>query len=206
MWRERAPWHRQQAVLHQLLGHVLALLPCQEAPDRLSFKFTLSLYHVCVWLVEVCTQFVLCSYNTKFILGLRYAFIYITLCLLLASQKILTNWIHPLHACPRRSRVTGHCQGRFWSWEALNALPRARNVNLAWTMCKPKYMVYIEKGSMWTYVNVPSVYATGCARSDFITCLPVPWRGWGPLVRSKPAVFWYSILSESAFWPVLPRQ
>ena len=23
----------------------------------------------------------------------------------------------------------------------------------------------------------------------FTTCLPVPWRGWGPLVRSKQAVF-----------------
>ena len=32
-------------------------------------------------------------------------------------------------------------------------------------------------------------YGTGCARSDFTTCLPVPWRGWGPLVRSKQAVF-----------------
>jgi hypothetical protein len=35
------------------------------------------------------------------------------------------------------------------------------------------------------------VYATGCARSDFTwftTCLPVPWRGQGPLVRSKQAV------------------
>ena len=36
---------------------------------------------------------------------------------------------------------------------------------------------------MGSYVNT-----TGCARSDFTTCLPVPWRGWGPLVRSKQAV------------------
>ena len=33
------------------------------------------------------------------------------------------------------------------------------------------------------------MYGTGCARSDFTTYLPVPWRGWGPLVRSKQAVF-----------------
>ena len=33
------------------------------------------------------------------------------------------------------------------------------------------------------------MHGTGCARSDFTTCLPVPWRGWGPLVRSKQAVF-----------------
>ncbi len=48
----------------------------------------------------------------------------------------------------------------------------------------------IEKGSMWTYVNldVPSLYGTGCARSDFTTCLPVPWRGWRPLVRIEQAV------------------
>jgi hypothetical protein len=36
---------------------------------------------------------------------------------------------------------------------------------------------------------VPSLYTKGCARSDFTTCLPVPWRGLGPLVRSKQAVF-----------------
>ena len=44
---------------------------------------------------------------------------------------------------------------------------------------------------MWTFVNldVHSMYGTGCARSDLTTCLPVPWGGWGPLVRSKQAVF-----------------
>ena len=30
---------------------------------------------------------------------------------------------------------------------------------------------------------------TGCARSDFTTCIPVTWWGWGPLVRFKQAVF-----------------
>ena len=46
-------------------------------------------------------------------------------------------------------------------------------------------------GSMWRYVNleVPSVFATGCARSDLTTCIPVTWGGWGPLVRFKQAVF-----------------
>ncbi len=31
-----------------------------------------------------------------------------------------------------------------------------------------------------------------------------PWRGWGPLFRSKQAVLGYSILRESVFWHVLP--
>ncbi len=34
-----------------------------------------------------------------------------------------------------------------------------------------------------------SLYGAGSARSDFTTCLLVPWGGWGPLVRSKQAVF-----------------
>jgi hypothetical protein len=56
---------------------------------------------------------------------------------------------------------------------------------------KQKCMVYMEMGSMWRYVNleVPSVFATGFARSDFTTCIPVTWGGWGPLVRFKQAVF-----------------
>ena len=63
--------------------------------------------------------------------------------------------------------------------------------NYAQTWCKPKCMVYMEKGSMWACVNydIFSECAAGCAGSDFTTCLPVPWRGWGPLVRSKQAVF-----------------
>ncbi len=56
--REReSPWHRQQAVLHQLVGHVLALRPCQEAPDWI--KFAPGLHHVCtlslLGLDKVCT-------------------------------------------------------------------------------------------------------------------------------------------------------
>jgi hypothetical protein len=44
---------------------------------------------------------------------------------------------------------------------------------------------------MWRYVNlvVPSVFATGCARSDLTTCIPVPWGGCTRLVRFKQAVF-----------------
>ena len=34
--REQATWHRQQAVLHQLVGHVLANRSPQEAPDGLT--------------------------------------------------------------------------------------------------------------------------------------------------------------------------
>ena len=37
--------------------------------------------------------------------------------------------------------------------------------------------------------DVPSVYGTGCAKSGSTTCLPVPWRCWGPLGRSRQAVF-----------------
>ncbi len=36
MRRGRAAGHRQQALLHQLVGHVLAHRPPQEACDRLS--------------------------------------------------------------------------------------------------------------------------------------------------------------------------
>ena len=54
-----APWYRQQTVLHQLMGHVLVLRPCQEAPDWLRFKFALSLYHVCTLSIPVCTRFIL---------------------------------------------------------------------------------------------------------------------------------------------------
>ena len=36
MRRGRAAGHRQQALLHQLVGHVLAHRPPQEASDRLS--------------------------------------------------------------------------------------------------------------------------------------------------------------------------
>ena len=41
-------WHRQQAVLHQLVGHVLALRPCQEAPDWI--RFAPGLHHVCTFI------------------------------------------------------------------------------------------------------------------------------------------------------------
>ena len=34
------------------LGHVLALRPCQEAPDWLRFKFELSLHHVCPSIIK----------------------------------------------------------------------------------------------------------------------------------------------------------
>ena len=50
---------------------------------------------------------------------------------------------------------------------------------------------------------MPSVYATGCARSDFTTCLPVPWRGWGPLVRSKQAVFRVLNFGRIGVWTCL---
>ncbi len=36
MRRGRAAGHRQQALLHQLVGHVLARRPPQEASDRMS--------------------------------------------------------------------------------------------------------------------------------------------------------------------------
>ena len=36
---------------------------------------------------------------------------------------------------------------------------------------------------------VPRLYGAGSARSGFGMCLPVPWGGWGPLVRAKQAVF-----------------
>ena len=66
-------------------------------------------------------------------------------------------------------------------------------------------MVYMEKGSMGAHVHkdVPSVYATGCARLDFTTCLPVPRRGWGPLVRSKQAVFRVLNFGRIGVWTCL---
>ena len=33
------------------------------------------------------------------------------------------------------------------------------------------------------------MYGAGSARSGFAACLPVPWGGWGSLVRAKQAVF-----------------
>jgi hypothetical protein len=60
---ERAPWHRRQAVLHQLVGHVLALRPCQEAPDWLRFtwqvctQFAPYLHYLCIQDFLVCTMF-----------------------------------------------------------------------------------------------------------------------------------------------------
>ena len=43
--REQATWHRQQAVLHQLMGHVLADRSCQEASDRLRFVLSLHIVY-----------------------------------------------------------------------------------------------------------------------------------------------------------------
>ena len=43
--REQATWHRQQAVLHQLMGHVLADRSCQEASDRLRFALSLHIIY-----------------------------------------------------------------------------------------------------------------------------------------------------------------
>ena len=45
--REQATWHtgRQQAVLHQLMGHVLADRSCQEASDRLRFALSLHIVY-----------------------------------------------------------------------------------------------------------------------------------------------------------------
>jgi hypothetical protein len=54
--------------------------------------------------------------------------------------------------------------------------------------CKP-WVNYVLTEMHGLHEDVPSLYATGCAGSDFTTCLPVPWRGQGPLVRSKQAVF-----------------
>jgi hypothetical protein len=42
MRRGRVAGHRQQALLHQLVGHVLAHRPPQEASDRLSRECTKS--------------------------------------------------------------------------------------------------------------------------------------------------------------------
>ena len=49
----------------------------------------------------------------------------------------------------------------------------------AWFTCLEGHIKYA----------VPSLYGAGSARSGFATCLPVPWGGWGPLVRAKQAVF-----------------
>ena len=46
------------------------------------------------------------------------------------------------------------------------------------------------------------MYAAGCARSDFTTCLPVPLEGQGPGLNKL--FFGYSILGESVLGPVLP--
>ncbi len=43
--------HKQQAVLHQLMGHVLALRPCKGAPDWL--RFAPCLYSICTC-IDLC--------------------------------------------------------------------------------------------------------------------------------------------------------
>jgi hypothetical protein len=87
-------------------------------------------------------------------------------------------------------QVLGWCGGHCTKTKFTFGL-HAVVTNYVQTWCKPKRMVYMEKGSMWACVNydVPSVYAAGCERSGFTTCFPVPWRGRGPPVRSKQAVF-----------------
>ena len=50
---------------------------------------------------------------------------------------------------------------------------------------------------------MPSDNGAGGARSDFTTCLPVPRRGWAPLVRSKQAVFRVPDFERIGVWTCL---
>ena len=74
-------------------------------------------------------------------------------------------------------------------WEALNQSKCAPKRKAC---ANKKCMFYMEKLERFN-VNACAwrVYATVCARTDVTTCLPVLRRprDWGPLVRSKQAVF-----------------
>ncbi len=126
--------------------------------------------------------------------------------MLIVFPRIQTNWIHPLTrffaslACHRLLSAS------FLVLGGPACAPKSKRCK-PWTWCKRKCMVYIEMVSMWTYVilDVPRVYGTGCARSNFTTCIPVPWGGWSSLARFKHLFLGYSILSKSVFWPVLPQ-
>ena len=50
---------------------------------------------------------------------------------------------------------------------------------------------------------MPSEYGACGARSDFTTCLPLLQRGWGPLVRSKQAVFRVPDFERIGVWTCL---
>jgi hypothetical protein len=79
-------------------------------------------------------------------------------------------------ACVRRPVLRRHCR---CARRAVNdAAPACVNQNAQFTSLEGhiKYAV-------------PRLYGAGSARSGFATCLPVPWGGWGPLVRAKKAVF-----------------
>jgi hypothetical protein len=128
---------------------------------------------------------------TLFVLGLHYDCKYTHSGMLVAFPRIQTKWIHPLTCCFASLACHRLLSASFPVLGGPACDPKSKDVNRVWTWCKPKCMVYMEMGSMWRYVNleVPSVFATGCDRSDLTTCIPVTWVGWGPLVRFEQAVF-----------------
>ncbi len=114
------------------------------------------------------------------------------------------------HASSRSLRVTDYCQRRFWFWEALHVLPRARDVNRVWTWCKPKCMVYIEMGSMWTYHYICKLRRAKRVWNRLCQIwlhhmYTSPLGGLGHLSGLNRLFLGYSILSKSVFWPVLPQ-
>jgi hypothetical protein len=147
--------------------------------------------------------------------GLHYDCKYISLGMLIVFPRIQMNWIHPLTCFFASLACHRLLSASFLVLGGPACPPKSKG-------CKPRLNLVqtkmhglhghgfhvIEKGSMWTYVNldVPSVYGTGCAISDFTKCIPVPWGGPGAhLSGLKKVSLGCSILSKSVFWPVLPQ-
>ena len=51
--------------------------------------------------------------------------------------------------------------------------------------------------------DVPRVHGTGCAKSGSTTCLPVPWRGWGPMGRTEQADYQMPNFEKIDVWTCL---